>query len=156
MTTVSTIEIHQLPDADTPLDGTEYLPISQDDDTKKVAVSEIGGGGTEGAVVFEGVVTPAALAAGENNNWAPDLTDASRVNVTPVATSEITGIVAPADDGRMLILTNIAGVDLILRDQSSSSTAANRFAMNGDIIVPPGASVFLMYVTAVSRWSKMI
>jgi hypothetical protein len=67
----------------------------------------------------------------------------------------VTGLQGGAD-GRLMIVRNIGSFDLVLKDQSASSTAANRFSFGGaDVTVHAGASVFLQYDSTLSRWTSI-
>lgn len=87
------------------------------------------------------------------HNWNPTgFSTAGLVRITP-QTSErtITGFLAPSDR-RMIIIVNIGTNNLILSDESGSSTAANRFALNGDQTLAPDECGTIMYDTDSSRW----
>lgn len=104
-----------------------------------------------------GIVTPAALAAGNNNNWNPGIADLAvgRVRMQGHASgSTITGMTT-GSEGRRIILTNILANGITIASESGLSTAANRFNMNGDLFVPSGASHEFLYDGALGRWSKL-
>jgi hypothetical protein len=107
-----------------------------------------------GPIVISAVGTPAALGAGVTDNWAPSLVGFARLNVSGVATSEVTGL-AGGTDGREMTLTNIGAENIIFRDESATSSAANRFALNGDVLLSPNESLRVIYVSAISRWSSL-
>lgn len=103
---------------------------------------------------FTGVNTPSALGAGTTNNWAPSLAGATRIEFSGPAAADVTGL-AGGTDGRMLILTNVGANAIIFRDENASSTAANRFGLNGDITIGVNESVMLLYSGTVSRWTSL-
>jgi len=114
-----------------------------------------GGVTNRGESFFLGIVSPAALAAGVTNNWAPTLTGATRVELSGGAAAEITGLVGGVD-GRWLILTNIGATNnVIIRDEDVLSTAANRFSMNGDLILGLSESATFLYSGTLSRWTRV-
>jgi hypothetical protein len=57
--------------------------------------------------------------------------------------------------GRLGILTNIGSFNITLKDEDASGTAANRFALNGDLTLSPDESVFLFYDGTSSRWRTL-
>lgn len=105
-----------------------------------------------------GVVTPAALAAGNNNDWnagfASDLTIGRVRTQGNAGGSTITGMTG-GTDGRRIILTNILANPITILHESGLSVAANRFNMNGDLYWPSGVSHEFIWEGAISRWSKM-
>lgn len=106
-----------------------------------------------GSVHVTGIVTPAALTV-NTNNWAPTLTNVSRVHVSCNAGIAVTGL-AGGTDGKIVYLTNVGANTLTIRDESASSTAGNRFSMNGDQLLLVGTTIKFMYVSALSRWSMV-
>lgn len=107
-------------------------------------------------------INPAALAAGNNNDWAGLLTGSPNNNTRYWArisgnavTSVITGIDATAvQDGDTFELTNVSANAIDITDQDAASTAANR------IITPTGVTytlsadetVVIRYDSTTTRW----
>lgn len=107
-------------------------------------------------------ISPAALGAGNNNNWTGLLTNTSNTAMRHWArisgnatTSVLTGINATAaQDGDTFKLTNVSANSIDISHQDAASTAANR------IISPTGAtyqlgpdeSCEIIYDTTTSRW----
>jgi hypothetical protein len=102
---------------------------------------------------LSGDISPSQLTA-NTNNWDPTgLADASVIRVSTDASRDLTGIVPKSpDDGRILIIHNIGAQDLVLKDASGSSSAANRFALSGDITLAGDDAVTLQYDTTSNRW----
>lgn len=98
--------------------------------------------------------TPSALSSGENDDWNVTLSGNTVVNAEGVSGSELTGLLNGASRRRVTIV-NVGSNSIIFRSQSTSSTAANRFAMNGDQIVPAGAAISFIYNATISRWSHI-
>ena len=74
------------------------------------------------------------------------ITDASR---------DITGITngRPGNGGgRLLFIMNAGANNLVLKDASGLSTAANQFALKADITIAPDGGVALLYDVISSRW----
>lgn len=99
-----------------------------------------------------GDITPTALAA-NTNNWAPtDLPIASTIRASASAAVDLTGLDG-GFDGRLIVLHNVGTFTITLRDQSASSTAANRFiAAGADLALAAGRAVLLQYDATASRW----
>jgi len=76
--------------------------------------------------------------------------------LTSDANRDITGILATnVADGTLLFIQNVGSYTITLRDESASSSAANRFALTGDMALAPDSGVILQYVSASSRWRAL-
>lgn len=152
--TVQGVKISQMGAATLPLDGDELVPVVQDGINRYTPAGTLGGS-PSGAVVWTALIS-AALAAGANNNLAPaGLDAAARLGLTPVDdTSELRGLAA-GTDGQMLMIPNHSVAFLFtVVNESGTSTAANRFAINGDLIIPPRCGALFQYDGTVDRWVK--
>lgn len=144
--TVTPVAISSLATADLPLTGTEIVPLVQDGTTKSIPVANL--------VSSWAAVATAALAAGDNNNLATDISEVSRLAVTLAGDANLTGL-AGGLDGKALMIQNRDAVDtLTIPNESASSSAANRFAINGDLIVPPLCGALFIYDGVIQRWVK--
>lgn len=151
MTVVTGIPVSQLGPAN-PLTGAELVPTVQSGVTRRTTVADLAGS-PAGAIVWGGVVT-AVLAAGVNNNLAPDLSTASRLALTLTGDGSLAGV-AGGVDGKVLMIHNRDAVDtLTIPNESLTSTEANRFAINGDLIVPPLCGALFVYDGTSARWVK--
>jgi len=115
----------------------------------------------EGSVQYEPIV-PAALTAGNNNDWAGLLT-ASPSNNTRywarisgnVTTSVLTGIDATAvQDGDTFELTNVGANPIEITDDDAASTAANRIltATNETYNLLEDETITIRYDSTTARW----
>jgi hypothetical protein len=96
-------------------------------------------------------ISPAQLTA-NTNDWGPtDLYRAKVVRVSTDASRNLTGIVAQSP-GRLVVLVNVGSNDLVLKDADTNSSAANRFALNGDVTLGADHSVLLVYDGGSTRW----
>lgn len=96
-------------------------------------------------------ISPAQLTANQND-WAPtNILRARLIRVSTNASRDLTGIVAQAP-GRTITLVNVGSNDLVLKDASGSSSAANRFALNGDITLGADHGAVLFYDGTTARW----
>ena len=156
MTTVSALTLVEIPDLGpaAALDGTELVIVEQDQETLQTTTAAIAALASSGAIAFTGK-RAVAVVAGQTDDWAPNLANVSRLEVTPAGSAVITGL-AGGTDGKYIIVTNVdAANDLTLYAENASSTAANRFAMNGDALLNPGWSAAFVYSSALSRWTRV-
>jgi hypothetical protein len=111
-----------------------------------------------GAVALNSILTPAALAAGNNNNYAPaNLHSANALRLTPDATgSTITGIeFVTGQNGRVLVIENISTTaSITLTNEDGLSTATNRFSLpgNASVTIAPNGSFQIWYDPTSGRW----
>lgn len=114
-----------------------------------------------GAVAYAAPVSPAALAAGDTNNYNPaGGTEANVLRVTPdaVAGSGLTGLVGGAGrDGRALFLMNVGANVLTLRNDNAGSTDINRFFLPAaTLVIAVNGGVMLLYDETSQRWRVVI
>lgn len=99
------------------------------------------------------VTSPSQITASQND-YASFARGINRF--TTNAARDITGMVA-GSDGEVRVLTNVgttAANTLTIKDESTSSTAANRFSVpwNGDCVIPAEGSVVVFYDGTSQRW----
>jgi hypothetical protein len=153
MATVTGIKISRLPAADAPLSGTEQVPIVQTGTTKRTTVDAIREAALAGPIVWAGAAF-VALGAGPINNEATDIAAVSRLAVTLTGDTDLGGKTGGAD-GKVISIQNRDLVDtLTILNEAAGSTAANRFAINGDLIVPPRCGALFIYDGVIQRWVK--
>jgi hypothetical protein len=100
-----------------------------------------------------GDISPSQLTS-DQNNWNPTgLSTAGVIRVSGDSSfRSITGI-ANGADGRVLQIVNVGSNSLFLVNQSTSSSAANRFDLGGyDIPLFPSDAVIMQYDETSSRW----
>lgn len=141
-------------DAATPSDGQVFGVTDKGE-------SGIGDGATNGGLLFQRknrreVLAPAQIAADQNNYAPAGIGHAGLLLLTSdQAGRTVTGInVVPASYGqeRALGIRNTGSFPIVLAAQSASSTAANRFAFDGDVVLAPGYGVELVYDDTLDRW----
>ena len=104
-----------------------------------------------GLFALAGTVTPATL-TGAINNYAGCTSAACRID-GGAADRDVTGLAAPTLDGDIKEICNIGTSNtLVLRDESASSSAANRFAIGMDITLPPKGCQLLRYDLTSARY----
>lgn len=106
------------------------------------------------SIFLNAPISPTALGA-TVNNWNP--TGLSTANVIRFSCSTInvaiSGITAPATDGKVLVLDNIGTTNSCsLSDEDGNSTAANRFTLTYAIAIHPLQSVTIKYDLTAARW----
>lgn len=100
---------------------------------------------------FAGDITPPQL-TGNVNNYAPTgLATSSVLRMTSDASRNVTGLTGGVD-GRLVLLLNVGSFAIVLINESSSSTAANRFALGADLTIAAFGSVLLWYDSTSTRW----
>lgn len=104
-----------------------------------------------GAVNFAAPITPTALGS-NTNDWAPSgFSSSNVVRVSASSAINLTGLAA-GTSGRVIQLYNVGAFNITLPNESSSSSAANRFAAGYDVILKPSYGVYLLYDGTASRW----
>lgn len=121
------------------------------------ARSSLGAIGSADAVSFSntvalsGDISPSQITANQNDYNPTGLSTASVLRLDTDASRDITGLQGGAD-GRLIVITNVGSFAMVLKDESASSTAANRFALAADITLAADQSVVLQYDSTSSRW----
>lgn len=105
-------------------------------------------------------VSPAALAAGNNNDYAGvGASSFARLSAN-AAGSTLTGIVAPAETGngdRLLLICNISANTLTINNADGNSAAANQFqtAGGGNLTLNQNQCVWFIYDTTTAKWRQV-
>ena len=102
-------------------------------------------------VIFSSIITPAQITADQNDYAPSGLTTCSTLRVSSDAARNITGLSA-AETGRILILHNVGSFNIVLKNESTSSTAANRFYGSADVTIGSNQCAVLQYDGTTSRW----
>jgi hypothetical protein len=105
------------------------------------------------AFTLSGTLSPAALSSDVNDYSPTSMAGALALRVDGgAADRNITGL-AGGSDGRILTITNIGSSNnLVVKNQSTSSSAANRFLLAADTTLPPDTSLALRYDATSGRW----
>jgi hypothetical protein len=104
-----------------------------------------------GLVRFSGVISPTQLTASVNNYNPAGLATASVVRLSADAEWNLTGLVAAAAS-HFIVLVNIGSNTINLVDESASSSAANRFALDVNLALTADTAASLWYDGTSSRW----
>ncbi|MEH2476254.1 hypothetical protein V1281_002577 [Nitrobacteraceae bacterium AZCC 2161] len=102
-------------------------------------------------VALSGDITPTQITANQNDYSPAGLSTSTVLRLSTDAVRNVSGL-GGGYDGRLLIVRNIGAFDVVLNNQSASSTAGNRFAFSGDRNIRPGFSDVLFYDSTLSRW----
>lgn len=114
-------------------------------------ITASGGFTVSESLAWTGDISPAQITADQNDYNPTGLSTASVLRLTTDASRNITGL-AGGSDGRVILIHNIGSFALVLKDESASSTAANRFALNADVSLGADSSTMLQYDSTSSRW----
>jgi Protein of unknown function (DUF2793) len=105
-------------------------------------------------LVLSGVIAPSQITANQNDYNPAGLASAAVIQLSSDAVRSVSGLAGGAE-GRVLCLINVGTQPLMLLDQSSSSAAANRFALGSDLTIPAKQAAMLRYDGATSRWQAI-
>lgn len=99
--------------------------------------------------------TPTIL-SGDVDDYEPGTTPVLRLssNASP---RTITGIMAPANAGGMVLIVNVGANTIVLAHQNGSSDAANRLIMStgADTTLAADAHVWIWYDGTTARWREV-
>ena len=128
------------------LDGIKYSPT----------ISAIAGrhnvlNASAGGIIMAGAVSPTQLTADQNDYNPTDFHKQFVIRLSSDASRSITGIAAPTA-GEYKVILNVGAQDIVLVDESASSTAANRFALNANITIGADEACTIWYDGTSSRW----
>ena len=103
-----------------------------------------------------GTITPPLITADQNDYDPTGLADATVLRLSSNATRNLTGIVG-GFSGRILVLRNIGANQIVLKNQTGSSSV-NQFrlpvfaAIAYDVTIPGGHTVVVQYDSSLSYW----
>lgn len=103
---------------------------------------------------LQGDISPSQITADQNDYNPTNLATSTVLRLTSDATRTITGLQGGAD-GRLICLLNVGSNDIVLANESASSTAGNRFTIVADLTMPPTQSILLIYDSTSSRWRRV-
>jgi len=103
------------------------------------------------SVSWIGDISPSQITANQNNYDPTGLSAASVLRLSTDASRDITGLAGGAD-GRLIIIHNVGSFNIVLKDESASSSAGNRFALSADVTLAPDNVAALQYDSTSSRW----
>lgn len=106
-----------------------------------------------GEMQISNPLTPPALTANTNNWNIVGMDDVNIVRVSSTSGVELTGIVSPNPvRGKILHFFNVGSNEILLKNSSANSIAANRFLLQKDIAVKSNEAIVLVYDPVDNRW----
>lgn len=100
--------------------------------------------------------SPAALAAGNNNNYAGIGNSSFARLSADAAGSTLTGVAAPTGN-KVLVIVNVSANTLTISNQDANSTAANRFltASGANLTLNQDDAATFVYDVSTARWRQI-
>jgi hypothetical protein len=142
------------PSPPTPASGFSPLYVYRATDTKHLWLYDTSWhdlGKFEGSFALVDDITPSQITSDQNDYNPTGLSTASTLRLSSDASRNITGLQGGAD-GRILFIHNVGSNNIVLKDESASSSAANRFALTADVTLSADAVAVLQYDSTSSRW----
>jgi hypothetical protein len=102
-------------------------------------------------LILTGVISPAQITANQNDYNPTGVATASVLQLSSDASRNITGLAGGAE-GRLVSLINVGSQPIVLTDESSSSSAANRFTLGASLTVAAKQAALLRYDGTAARW----
>jgi hypothetical protein len=102
-------------------------------------------------LILTGIVAPPQITANQNDYNPTGAATAAVLQVSSDASRTVTGLAGGAE-GRVVSLINIGSQPIVLADESTSSSAANRFALGAGLTVAAKQAAMLRYDGAAARW----
>ena len=103
---------------------------------------------------LSGDISPSQITGDQNDYNPTGLYTASTLRLSSDASRNITGL-GWAWDGKIIIIHNVGSNNIVLVDESASSTAANRFAFSANKTLAADQSITLRYDATTSRWREI-
>lgn len=103
------------------------------------------------AVTLSGVISPTQITSNQNDYSPTGLSTSAVLRLSSDASRDITGL-AGGSSGRVLLLQNVGSFNIVLKDESGSSGAANRLALLADLTLLPDQAALLVYDSTSARW----
>ena len=110
--------------------------------------------GSASTFTLPGDISPSQITSNQNNYNPTDLNKASVLRLDTDASRNLTGLQG-GWDGRTIVIHNVGSNDLVLTDEDSNSTAANRFSLAGDLTLSADQSAIIQYDATSSRWRSL-
>src|SRR3954468_7036289 len=105
-------------------------------------------------LALSGVIAPAQITANQNDYNPAGVASAAVLQLSSDASRSLSGL-AGGSEGRILCLINVGAQPLVLLDQNSASSAANRFTLGSDLTISGKQAAMLRYDGTASRWQAI-
>lgn len=111
-----------------------------------------------GTIKLLSAASPTQITSNQNN-YSASLT-AGAIRLSSDASRNITGIIAPSTDGyiqgHVMVLQNIGSNNIVLKNEDTNSTSANRFAFGSDVTISANQSHTIIYDETSQRWRSLV
>lgn len=104
-----------------------------------------------GSFALTADISPSQITSNQNDYAPTSFSTSAVLRLTSDASRNITGL-AGGSDGAIYIIANVGSNNIVLIDESASSSAANRFALDGDLTLGADTSAIIYYDSTSSRW----
>jgi hypothetical protein len=105
-------------------------------------------------LALSGVIAPPQITGNQNDYNPSGIASAVVVQLSSDASRTISGLAGGAE-GRVVSIVNVGSQPIALSDESVSSTAANRFALGGNLSIAGKQAAILRYDGTAARWRLM-
>lgn len=102
-------------------------------------------------LALTGVISPPQITSNQNDYSPTGFGSASVVNLSSDASRSVSGLAGGAE-GCVVAIINTGSQTITLLSESASSSAANRFALGGDVAIGAKKAALLRYDGTASRW----
>ncbi len=102
-------------------------------------------------LALTGVISPPQITANQNDYNPTGVATAAVLQLSSDASRTVSGLSGGAE-GRVVSLVNIGSQPIVLSDESTSSSAANRFALGANLTVAAKQAAMLRYDGTATRW----
>jgi hypothetical protein len=126
----------------------EYDPIVtalQAQDVNTALRAKVGG------LTLNGKTSPSTITGDQDNYNPTGLHQNFNIRLNSDASRNITGMVK-GQDGEFMFVHNVGGFDLVFKNENTSSSEANRFALNSDLTLKTKQSTLFWYDSTSTRW----
>jgi hypothetical protein len=102
-------------------------------------------------LVLTGVIAPPQITSNQNDYSPTGAATASVLQLSSDASRTVSGLAGGAE-GRVVSLINVGSQPIVVSDESTSSSAANRFALGANLSIAAKQAAMLRYDGASARW----
>jgi hypothetical protein len=102
-------------------------------------------------LALTGIISPPQITANQNDYNPSGVAAAAVLQLSSDASRTVSGLAGGAE-GRVISLINIGSQPIVLPDESTSSSAANRFALGANLTVAARQAAMLRYDGTAARW----
>jgi hypothetical protein len=104
---------------------------------------------------LSGVISPPQMTANQNDYNPAGIAAASVLQISADAARSVSGLAGGAE-GRLVTLINVGSPPITLLDESTASSAANRFTLGGGLCIAGKQAAILRYDGTTARWQCIV